>query len=108
MDAVRKVNGLMSDIANASNEQAVGLSEVSKAVASMDTMTQQNAALVEEATSAAVSLSNQADMLNEKVATFKLSGRQRLPPPRQALPAGYKALPSSNSRPTRGLPNRRG
>lgn len=109
VDAVRKVNGLMSDIANASNEQAVGLSEVSKAVASMDTMTQQNAALVEEATSAAVSLSSQADMLNEKVATFKLSGQaQLMPPPRQALPAGYKALPSSNSRPTRGLPNRRG
>lgn len=71
--AVRKVNGLMSDIANASNEQAVGLSEVSKAVAGMDTMTQQNAALVEQATSAAVSLLNQADMLNDKVATFKLS-----------------------------------
>ncbi len=97
--AVRKVNGLMSDIANASNEQAVGLSEVSKAVAGMDTMTQQNAALVEQATSAAVSLLNQADMLNDKVATFKLNSSSvkaltRLQPPAATSAASRQhALP---------------
>lgn len=72
VDAVRKVNGLMSEIANASNEQAVGLTEVSQAVAGMDSMTQQNAALVEQASSAAVSLLDQADRLSEKVSAFKL------------------------------------
>lgn len=101
VQSVRKVNGLMSDIANASNEQAVGLGEVSKAVAGMDTMTQQNAALVEQATSAAVSMLDQAEMLSAKVASFKIDGQQRISaPPRLAAPA---KKPSSG----RSLPHKR-
>lgn len=94
VNAVRKVNGLMSEIANASNDQAVGLSEVSKAVAGMDTMTQQNASLVEQATAAAVSLSQQADVLHEKVATFKLSEQAlSMPMQRSTSAIGLLAAP---------------
>lgn len=71
--AIRRVNDIMSEIAAASAEQASGIDEVSKAVSHMDEMTQQNAALVEEAAAAAESMRSQASDLNHRVGTFKLS-----------------------------------
>lgn len=70
--AIQRVNDIMSEIAAASNEQASGIDEVGKAVVQMDEMTQQNAALVEEAAAAAESLQSQADQLFERISTFKL------------------------------------
>ncbi|TPV52760.1 PAS domain S-box protein [Aestuariibacter sp. GS-14] len=70
--AIKRVNDIMSEIAAASVEQASGIDEVSKAVVQMDEMTQQNAALVEEAAAAAESLRHQAGQLSDRVATFKL------------------------------------
>ena len=57
----------MAEIAAASNEQSVGIEQVSTTVSQMDEMTQQNAALVEEA-AAAASLQAQADQLTQRVA----------------------------------------
>ena len=58
--SIKCVNDIMSEIAAASAEQASGIEEVSKAVIQMDEMTQQNAALVEEAAAAADSLKQQS------------------------------------------------
>ena len=71
--SIQRVNDIMSEIAAASAEQSTGIDEVSKAVSQMDEMTQQNAALVEEAAAAAESMRTQASDLNNRVGTFKLS-----------------------------------
>ncbi|MBK9796521.1 MAG: MCP four helix bundle domain-containing protein [Holophagaceae bacterium] len=68
---VQRVTSLVSEIANATQEQSTGLNEINKAVVSMDEVTQQNAALVEEAAAAAESLDAQAHALTEIVGRFK-------------------------------------
>jgi methyl-accepting chemotaxis protein len=70
--AIRNVSKLMNDIAAASREQSSGVEQVSLAVSQMDEMTQQNAALVEEAAAAAESLEEQAGLLSQSVAVFHL------------------------------------
>ncbi|MDQ8031473.1 methyl-accepting chemotaxis protein [Bordetella genomosp. 1] len=72
LDSVRRVTDIMGEISAASQEQASGIDQVNLAVSQMDAVTQQNAALVEEAAAAASSLENQADRLREAVAIFKL------------------------------------
>lgn len=68
------VASLMSEIAAASEEQASGIHQVNEAVAQMDTVTQQNAALVEQAAAATASLSERAVMLDRVVSTFRMPG----------------------------------
>ena len=68
---VQRVTGLVGEIAHATQEQSTGLSEVNKAVVQMDEVTQQNAALVEQAAAAAESLDGQARTLTEIVARFR-------------------------------------
>ncbi|MGV8926342.1 MAG: methyl-accepting chemotaxis protein [Ewingella sp.] len=70
--SITHVTDIMAEIASASDEQSKGISQVATAVTQMDSVTQQNAALVEEASQAAVSLEEQASLLNNAVATFKL------------------------------------
>ena len=70
--AIRRVNGLMQLIAEASVEQATGIGQVSQTITQMDSATQQNAALVEEATAAAKSMADQAAVLAELTARFTL------------------------------------
>jgi methyl-accepting chemotaxis protein len=67
----------MSEIAAASSEQAAGLDEVGKAITQMDGMTQQNAALVEEAAAAAESLLVQSESLADAVSMFKIDDNNR-------------------------------
>ena len=62
----------MDDIGTASREQRAGILQVNEAVTLMDTVTQQNAALVEEAAAAAASLSEQTDTLVNALSVFKL------------------------------------
>lgn len=71
--AVRHVTDIMGDIAAASHEQAGGIDQVNRAVAQMDEVTQQNAALVEEAAAAAGSMQDQARELVRAVGVFRLS-----------------------------------
>lgn len=70
--SIKRVNDLMAEIAAASAEQATGIDEINKAVTQMDEMTQQNAALVEEAAAASESLLAQAEQLYEHVAIFSV------------------------------------
>ena len=76
--SIKRVNDIMSEIAAASAEQASGIEEVSKAVVQMDEMTQQNAALVEEAAAAAESLQQQSGNLAERVSTFNIGDRAEM------------------------------
>ncbi len=70
--AVKRVTDIMSEIAAASHEQSAGIEQVNQAITQMDEMTQQNAALVEEATAAAEAMQEQAGSLSEAVSVFKL------------------------------------
>ena len=72
VESVRQVTTIVAEISNASQEQSTGISEIGGAVSQMDQATQQNAALVEEASAAAQSLQQQAAQLADAVAGFKL------------------------------------
>ncbi|RKE39429.1 methyl-accepting chemotaxis protein/methyl-accepting chemotaxis protein-1 (serine sensor receptor) [Paraburkholderia sp. BL23I1N1] len=72
-NAVSRVTSIMGEIAAASGEQSKGIDQVGHAITQMDDVTQQNAALVEQAAAAAQSLEDQATRLNAAVATFKLN-----------------------------------
>lgn len=72
VEAVRHVTLLMGEISTASQEQSDGIEQVNRAVTQMDQVTQQNAALVEEAAAAAESLEEQARVLLDTVAIFRL------------------------------------
>lgn len=74
--SVKRVTDIMSEITAASREQEAGIGQINQAIAEMDTVTQQNAALVEEAAAAAASLQDQAGNLAEVVSVFKLDGMQ--------------------------------
>ncbi|SAL22758.1 methyl-accepting chemotaxis sensory transducer [Caballeronia sordidicola] len=71
--AVQRVTDIMGEIAAASHEQSSGIEQVALAVTQMDEVTQQNAALVEEAAAAAQSLEDQAGALKAAVAVFQLN-----------------------------------
>ncbi len=71
--SVQRVTTIMSDIAAASQEQTAGIEQVNQTVMQMDETTQQNAALVEEATAAARSMEDQARQLTDAVAQFRLA-----------------------------------
>ncbi len=73
---VRRVADLMGEVTHASQDQTLGIDQVNQAVGQMDQVTQQNAALVEEAAAAAQSLEAQARNLVEVVSIFKLGHRE--------------------------------
>ncbi|WP_338084744.1 methyl-accepting chemotaxis protein [Dickeya zeae] len=73
ISGIMGVDALIRDIASASEEQKRGIMQIGQAVTEMDSVTQQNASLVEEAASAAASLEQQAGQLADAVAVFSLS-----------------------------------
>jgi methyl-accepting chemotaxis protein-2 (aspartate sensor receptor) len=77
--SVSDVRDIMGEIASASDEQSRGISQVSTAVVEMDNTTQQNAALVEESAAAANSLEEQALLLSQAVAVFRLTAEEGAP-----------------------------
>jgi methyl-accepting chemotaxis protein len=74
--SIRRVTDIMGEISAASNEQALGVSQIGEAVTNMDQVTQQNAALVEQMAAAASSLKSQAQELVQTVAVFKLNASE--------------------------------
>jgi len=72
VDSIRNVAALISEIAQASGEQTQGIDRVNTAIGEMNDVTQQNAALVEQAAAAAQSLQDQAAQLERLVHTFKV------------------------------------
>ncbi|MBM7127929.1 methyl-accepting chemotaxis protein [Dyella mobilis] len=71
--SVKKVADIVNEIAAASQEQSTGIEQVNRAVTQMDEVTQQNAALVEEAAAAARAMQEQADRLQGQMAYFRVS-----------------------------------
>ncbi|RTR04435.1 methyl-accepting chemotaxis protein [Halomonas nitroreducens] len=95
VNAVRRVTDIMDEISAASQEQSDGIEQVSQAVGQMDQVTQQNAVLVQQASSAAAELEDQATRLERAVAVFHLAN---------AAPAALPAEPAAE--PSRPAPAR--
>jgi methyl-accepting chemotaxis protein len=71
--SIQRVTSIMSEIASASSEQTAGIEQVNQAIVQLDNVTQQNAALVEQAAAAASAMQDQADRLTGQVGRFKLA-----------------------------------
>ena len=92
VDSVKRVTNIMAEIMAASQEQSAGIEQVNQAIGQMDQVTQQNAALVEEAAAAAESMQKQAGQLAQTVAVFKLDGTSSVTPgSSEARPVGSMA-----------------
>jgi methyl-accepting chemotaxis protein len=76
--SVKKVTDIVAEIAAASAEQSAGVDQVNLAIAQIDQVTQENAALVEEAAAAAKSMQDQAHALSDQVAFFTVDGGARV------------------------------
>ena len=72
LESVQSMAGVMTDISHASREQSSGIEQVNQAISQMDTVTQQNAELVQQAASAAQGLQDQAATLSQLVSVFRL------------------------------------
>ncbi len=90
--SVKKVSDIVAEIAAASREQSAGIEQVNRAVMQMDELTQQNATLVEQATTAAHNMSTLADGLDRNMGRYRLSatthvnvGAPAAPPLRHAV-----------------------
>jgi methyl-accepting chemotaxis protein-1 (serine sensor receptor) len=81
--SVKRVTDIMAEITAASQEQETGIGQINQAITEMDSVTQQNAALVEEAAAASEALHQQARQLADVVSTFKLDdGHHSRPAPK--------------------------
>ncbi|MES2261530.1 MAG: methyl-accepting chemotaxis protein [Pseudomonadota bacterium] len=117
VSSIQQVAAIMTEITSASQEQSAGIVEVNQAVSQMDSITQQNAALVEQAAAAAESLQEQALALARAVSIFHLKGTvpgatapaststpaRRPPPARAAAPAPARSTPQRKSKPAARL-----
>jgi aerotaxis receptor len=81
LELVRRVGTLIGEIHNAADEQLTGISQINAAVAHLDNITQQNAALVEENTASALELQNQAQSMSECVQVFRIDAGGTLQAP---------------------------
>ena len=95
---VAQIDKLISEIARSSEEQATGLAQVNTAVNDMDKVTQQNAAMVEEATAAAAQLQGRTEDLAQAVAKFQLGGQRAIAPATSSHRPAYNAVRESHSR----------
>jgi len=93
---VKKVGDIVAAIADASVEQSAGIAQVNQAVSQMDEITQQNAALAEEASAASVSMSDLSTNMVELLSFFKLSNDSRnVPPVSSSREAGTSVVRAS-------------
>jgi methyl-accepting chemotaxis protein-like sensor len=99
--SVKKVSDIVAEIAAASREQSSGIEQVNKAVMQMDEMTQQNAALVEQATAASQSMADQARDLSKMMERYQIgessavgSSASRSAPARKVAPVGERRSPN--------------
>lgn len=92
VQAVSSVCDIMSDITIASDEQTRGIDQIGQAIVEMDSTTQQNAAMVEQSSTATNSLNNQTEILMKSVAVFQLD-EGVMPAPAKNVFAIHKAVP---------------
>jgi methyl-accepting chemotaxis protein len=109
LGSIKQVADIVSEIAAASQEQSTGIDQINKALTQMDEVTQQNSALVEENAASAKTLEHQSDVMNEKVAFFKLdeqieAATAKAPAPvtrMAAKPARRESAPARQPTPAR-------
>jgi len=89
---VQQVGQLINEISHGAREQLTGISQINEAVTQLDTITQQNAALVEQMAASAVSLSQQSGTLAETVKVFRLDGSASAAPDAVALRRSMKQV----------------
>jgi methyl-accepting chemotaxis protein len=89
---VKKVTDVMAEIASSSREQASGIEQVNKAITMMDDVTQQNAALVEQASAAAQALTEQASNLTQLISRYRVEETGAGEPSRSALTPAAASL----------------
>jgi methyl-accepting chemotaxis protein len=94
--SIGSVTDIMGDISAASREQTAGIEQINEAVTQMDQVTQENAALVEEAAAAASALQQQADSLVHIVSQFKTA-------PQEPVTQASRTAPATAARPAPGL-----
>ncbi|RKZ88318.1 MAG: hypothetical protein DRR19_12685, partial [Candidatus Parabeggiatoa sp. nov. 1] len=94
--SVKKVSDIINEISAASQEQSSGIHQVNKAITQMDEMTQQNAALVEEAASASESMKDQAQSLQQQVAFFNVGNLTSQPTRKTKKPSLKKGSTVKN------------
>ncbi|MET3432918.1 methyl-accepting chemotaxis protein [Herbaspirillum seropedicae] len=100
VESVQRVTNMINEISAAGEEQRSGIEQVSQAVGQMDQVTQQNAALVEQAAAASQSLQEQAQELAQAVSVFRLEAGQALEVAPQAAP---EAAPATAAAPRSGV-----
>jgi methyl-accepting chemotaxis protein len=95
VESVARVGDLVAHISGASAEQTAGIDQVNLAVAQMDDITQQNAALAEQAAASAMAMSEQSGNMTRLISFFKVKGQgvAARPPMRSNAPAASKAAP---------------
>jgi methyl-accepting chemotaxis protein len=99
VESVRRVTDIMAEITSASAEQTSGIEQINQAIVQMDDVTQQNAALVEEAAAASEAMQDQAARLADVVSMFKLAASAARPVvPALARPAGAPAVRAAQAR----------
>lgn len=97
--SVKKVNDTIGEITAAASSQSAGISQINASIASLDQMTQQNSALVEQSAAAAESLKDQAVRLAQVVSTFKLDRKSDPPAVQTYVRVGteqVQRLPAQN------------
>ena len=109
--SVKRVTDIMGEITSASSEQSLGIDQVNVAITQMDHVTQQNAALVEQAAAAAASMQEEAARLADVASSFRLgndlaSHLTATPAPRKAVAASRPAAPPRPAAPTTPAPKR--
>ena len=95
--SITRVTDIMNEITTASDEQREGIEQVNTAITQMDSVTQQNAALVEQAAAAAASMQEQAARLTSVVGVFKLNAQDAGQAPAKALPPAARVVIASSA-----------
>jgi len=104
IESVGRVTRVMDEIHNATQEQSRGIGQVNQAVVQIDDITQQNAALVEQAAAAASSLARQAEWVAQAIAVFKLQEIAARSAVAQPVARRQPQLPDKVKRPVMALP----
>ena len=95
VQSVQRVTDIMAEISSASTEQTAGIEQINQAIVEMDSVTQQNAALVEQAAAASESMQDQAAVLAKAVAVFRIGTEHAgtpVAPVKRVAPTAVKAL----------------
>ncbi|WP_426337831.1 methyl-accepting chemotaxis protein [Pseudoduganella sp. S-14] len=107
VSSIQRVTDIMGEITSATQEQTAGLEQIHQAITEMDTITQQNVALVEEAASASTALQDQANSLSKVVSVFQIDSERREHPAAVQARAVIQAVRTKPALPAKAKPVQR-